>query len=642
MENSTFKVNVNNENGCIDLISLKSDKYNMNWARSDWGMPVDTYFLSCTKEKNSVTSVYQNQRVQIKVERYFDNDGYLTEYFTLKNRLPYDLFIKKGDVGIKVTLPDSYESAEICMNNRCNAHICCAGAITYINALKMGVSVHNLGLAVIEGEFDSYSIIRDIKKGSNDRGEFILNLSPKCLSANEEIRFGWKIFEHNGNADFERIIFEKLGLIKISAEHYTVFEGEEIKFSVNCNPDKILLDGIIIKPFSKTEKATFINYLPKKTGEHTFTVVCGKKEIIIRFFVSPRLSDLIKARVKFIAEKQQYFKNGSSLDGAYILYDNREEKQYVDFVWHDFNASRERIGMGILIAKYLQKYPDKKLLESLEKYIEFVEREVLDRSTGMVYNNIRRDNTFLRLYNFPWYATFMMELYYLKRDKSYLKTMTDIMLRFYEHGGEKFYPNAVSVGELLDALDIAKLKEEKEILLSQYKRHVDNLINNSTNYPKHEVNYEQTIVAPAATLITDYLKFDNSESVGYAATEQIKVLERFNGHQPDYRLYETSIRHWDGYWFGKNKLYGDTFPHYWSSLSGWAFMKYGQLFNDADYIKMANENVRACLCLFTPEGRASCAYLYPFRINSRKGEYFDDFANDQDFCLYYALKVIDQ
>ena len=53
-----------------------------------------------------------------------------------------------------------------------------------------------------------------------------------------------------------------------------------------------------------------------------------------------------------------------------------------------------------------------------------------------------------------------------------------------------------------------------------------------------------------------------------AGKRQIEVLELFNGIQPDYHLYETSIRHWDGYWFGKRKMFGDTFPHYWSALTG--------------------------------------------------------------------------
>ena len=53
-----------------------------------------------------------------------------------------------------------------------------------------------------------------------------------------------------------------------------------------------------------------------------------------------------------------------------------------------------------------------------------------------------------------------------------------------------------------------------------------------------------------------------------SARKQLDVLELFNGIEPSYHLREVAIRHWDGYWFGKRKLYGDTFPHYWSALTG--------------------------------------------------------------------------
>ena len=32
---------------------------------------------------------------------------------------------------------------------------------------------------------------------------------------------------------------------------------------------------------------------------------------------------------------------------------------------------------------------------------------------------------------------------------------------------------------------------------------------------------------------------------------KVKILELFNGMQPDYHLDKVAIRHWDGCWFGK-------------------------------------------------------------------------------------------
>ena len=48
-------------------------------------------------------------------------------------------------------------------------------------------------------------------------------------------------------------------------------------------------------------------------------------------------------------------------------------------------------------------------------------------------------------------------------------------------------------------------------------------------------------------------------------------------------MYENAVRHWDGYWFGKYKNLGDTFPHYWSSLSGVAFREYEKITGERSY-----------------------------------------------------------
>ena len=58
-----------------------------------------------------------------------------------------------------------------------------------------------------------------------------------------------------------------------------------------------------------------------------------------------------------------------------------------------------------------------------------------------------------------------------------------------------------------------------------------------------------------------------------------------------------------------------------------------------NFKKKAEENIRNCLCLFMPDGSASCAYVYPYSVNGAKGEFFDDWANDQDFALYYAVRI---
>ena len=63
-----------------------------------------------------------------------------------------------------------------------------------------------------------------------------------------------------------------------------------------------------------------------------------------------------------------------------------------------------------------------------------------------------------------------------------------------------------------------------------------------------------------------------------------------------------------------------------------------------------------CLCNIYPNGRATCAYVYPEWVSGRawspqkfaditeavgyrKGAFADAFANDQDFALYFFMKM---
>ena len=61
---------------------------------------------------------------------------------------------------------------------------------------------------------------------------------------------------------------------------------------------------------------------------------------------------------------------------------------------------------------------------------------------------------------------------------------------------------------------------------------------------------------------------------------------------------EIAFRHWDGYWFGKREMWGDVYPHYWSTLTAAVYHYYFQCAGDASYQRRAENIVRNNLCLF--------------------------------------------
>lgn len=137
------------------------------------------------------------------------------------------------------------------------------------------------------------------------------------------------------------------------------------------------------------------------------------------------------------------------------------------------------------------------------------------------------------------------------------------------------------------------------------------------------MNFEQSIVAPAANLLLEMYKLTDDSEFLCEAKRHVEILELFNGLQPDYHLYETAIRHRDGYWFGKSKLYGDTFPHYWSAYTGRVYQNLAEITNDPEYYKKAESSLRGVLNLFSSDGSASCAKITPYKVNGIKGGFYD-------------------
>ena len=66
----------------------------------------------------------------------------------------------------------------------------------------------------------------------------------------------------------------------------------------------------------------------------------------------PPLHDVIRSRVRFITAKQQVNDPNDPLDGAYLVYDNQMEAMVRKDWGSDRNEGRERVGMGVLIARW--------------------------------------------------------------------------------------------------------------------------------------------------------------------------------------------------------------------------------------------------------------------------------------------------
>lgn len=603
------------------------DKYRMNWIEGgkEWGTVICPPSLKC-----EVISEKEGENIR--------------ESYRFTNISSKSVFIQRGEIAIYTPFNDNYEDADVCLTNRCHAHIWCGGEVSYILGLRMGGEAPHLGLTLTRGSLNCYSIERDREQLSHDRGDILLHPAPFNLEPGESYELEWVLFWHEGEADFYRQLKDFGRFIEVQAEKYVYETRKKVSMrlvpSFPFTPDsvKILRNGMDVNMII-TESQVEISEFLEDPGEYEYRIEIGGVHTVCRIFVQLPLKVLMRKRCRFITENQQYHNHHSRLNGAYLIYDNEEQKLHYDSLY-DHNAGRERVGMGALVASYLQTDRDQDMMDSLKLYIDFVYRELYDEKTGEVFNDAGRDNSFKRLYNYPWMAIFFIELYQLFQDKKYILDAYNVINYYYAHGGMEYYAMELPLVQLICYMEMEGMEKEIRSMMQLLYQHARYIIKNGTHYPPHEVKYEQRIVVTAANILLRFYMLQKEKQFLAAAEEHLKILSLFNGHQPDYRLYECAVRHWDGYWFGKRGKLGDTFPHYWSCFTGIAFDCYALATGRNKLRKKAEACFAGSLTLFKPNGSAYCVNMFPYMVNGEPAGGLDPWANDQDWALYFAWKYL--
>jgi hypothetical protein len=162
--------------------------------------------------------------------------------------------------------------------------------------------------------------------------------------------------------------------------------------------------------------------------------------------------------------------------------------------------------------------------------------------------------------------------------------------------------------------------------------------------PAHEVNYEQSMVAPLLEILCCARAVTGDASLDAEIAQRLPWLLAFGGPQPHVRMRDIAIRHWDGYWFGREKLWGDVFPHHWSALTANVLMLLPeparaelQRRRGISAHQLAEQIYAANLIDFRPDGTATAGFVMPSCVSGRVAHRADPVANDQDWALYWPL-----
>lgn len=659
---------VNPQTQAIRQITIQGDTNGMNWLldtsgkqypwvtdRYGWGLGYFTINDGGTTRQakwtvpQSVSAdkvVYRVEDVEITVNRASQGED-MVEVYTFKNvgKIKASL----SDIGIYMPFNDNYPDAETCVNARANAHVWDLGHdAAYVNVLQMGGKAPHLGVMLQEGAIDGYEISEKGMKtgGSNFRG--VISLSPRdmTLSPGESRRLSLRIFSHQGGADFYDQLLKRKG-VYVECDKYVIEKGSDVKVSFYAGTDVgtvSVTSGGVRKECVRNGNRWTAEMPLTRLGENLleFEYGNGKKTYAFCLVVSDE-RQLMEQRARFIVARQQMKDKSDARYGAYMVYDCEGDNLFLNDVetvsYHDRDEGAERLGMGVFLAKQYLLTKDENLKESLLEYASFVRNRLQDDdfNTWSTVDHKGRN----RAYNYPWVANLYFYMYKITRDVKYARYGYETMQAMFRHFGYGFYAIDIPVSVGLSVLKEANLTAEHQKLRSDYLRIGETYLKNGTSYPKHEVNYEQSIVAPAVMVLSQlYLETKDTRYLD-EARRQMKLLNAFAGLQPSFHLNDIAVRHWDGYWFGKREMWGDVFPHYWSALSAAAYYYYYVCTGDEAYNLKAKNIVRNNLCLFFENGEASCAYLYPKKVNGKDARFYDPFANDQDWALVYYILVND-
>ena len=646
MQNNLFKVEIDT-NGGVASLTMTNDVSDLNWLDGEktYGTPYGQFSVLKVEMEtpNEVKAHYTYKGLDLIVTRRLVEDSFI-ETYSFKNNTDEDLSFDVGDLGIVTCFNDNYDIAKVSLNKKCHMHIWTGDNTTYIRGMRMNGGTDNLALVLAKGNIAKYAVTREWN--SNDRGDVSLLLPACTIRRGEKVELCFVLFKYDDVIDFgnKAVAFENF--VNVKCNKYTVNLGETFNIVVrSLTEPHISYNGDEIKTEALDDYTYVAKHYFAKLGAKRIDINYGEglhTYVDVNVLSSP--ISIIDRRLNFIMDYQQFNKMGV-FNGAYFLYDNETNKIFAENkAMNDRNLGRERVGMICalmrrVLAGNLDPAYEKKLRDSIQRGMDFIDRNIVNYR-GSVYETpiYRRRWYYDRLYNYSMYMTAYILMYEITKKKKYLDKAYLIVKRYYKKGGAKFYAINIPMNTMYTvALENGYLSMAEE-LKTMFLAHGDKVLENSINYPAHEVKYEQSIVAPAVDILLECYLISKDRKYLDEAEAQLKLLEAFNGHQPSFHLNEIAIRHWDGFWFGKRKMYGDTFPHYWSCITAGVFAKYGDIVGDENYQRRAEICLLNNLCLFSEEGRASCAYLYPYLVNGKRGEFYDPWANDQDWAIYFNLR----
>ncbi len=564
----------------------------------------------------------------------------LTETYRFDNSSGSPIALRS--VGIGTPFRDVYGSSEDALNRAVHAHLWTAGKAAWVLAQPMSGAGPVLALRLRAGQLSAYSIeSRNLNTNSNIRGHIILQPTD---AARNPSSFGGQ----------EAIVIDAGSSFEVSWDVEFLASAEEFEALLTDPIDRIALHHPVGRRLELPAGARVLG-LEGKTDVHVQTdggvttlvadshQVCDIELDGVRTAVlfHDDLKELVVRRIRFILERQRATERRAPGSAAMVPYDTETGLTRFSNGWSDWSDGAERIAMPTLIQQAVLRgwVGVDEVGGALRDWATFAREQLVDESWTVLWGSFA-GHLKPRLYNVPWLAHFFVDHYRIFGEPGDLEASARILERGIELGSCDHLAIgwAEAILSATRALRAVGQIQRAERLEQHVVSSADKFVGLDIDLPAHEVNYEQSMVAPLLSLLSAATRISGDDRFLPHLRVVLRWLRAFSGPQPHIRLKRVAIRHWDGYWFGKNRLWGDTFPHHWSTLTAVALHQLPASERTAELVAEAREIFMANLTLFHSDGSGTAAFVFASTVDGRPAHRADPIANDQDWALTLLLR----
>jgi hypothetical protein len=345
--------------------------------------------------------------------------------------------------------------------------------------------------------------------------------------------------------------------------------------------------------------------------------------------------DAVSKRAAYVLAHQRSTERPGLLANALVPVDTVTRLTQTTNGWSDWTDGSERIGVALMLQHGLGRgWVDPAVDDALDGWAAFARRHLIDASAAPRRGS-QDQHTGIRLYDSPWLAQFFLERFAYHRRDDDLALAARILERAVELGIGRFLTIGFSdvMRDAAAALDAAGHRARAAALRAALVASARYFAEAGAALPAHEVSYEQSIVAPLLNLLSEAYRVTGDEQFLDAVRERLPWLTAFGAPLPHARLYGVAIRHWDGFWFGQRRQWGDVFPHYWSATSAAVLLRLPDALRSPETDALAEAILRANMANYFADGAATCAFVMPTSVDGVAAHAADPLANDQDFHL---------